>query len=129
MAASDFRRQLEGYGLTTAQILYRLPDHPALLQTYVWQDYDLCPKFPVLNRFLAFWLEKLEGPLHSVTVAHSRLIRPAEIRAVNGVFRLHYATCQNVLGVTRPRPPMADGGSNSGYPRGARTVPRAGEGG
>ena len=24
----NFRRQLEGYGLTTAAILYRLPDHP-----------------------------------------------------------------------------------------------------
>jgi uncharacterized protein Usg len=88
-ASSDFRRQLEGYGLTTAQIFYRLPDHPSLLQTYVWQEYDLFPKFPALNRFLAFWLEKLEGPLHSVTVAHSRLIRPAEIRAVNGEFHLH----------------------------------------
>ncbi len=31
-ASRDFRRQLlEGYGLTTAQILYRLPDHPSLL--------------------------------------------------------------------------------------------------
>jgi uncharacterized protein Usg len=89
LASRDFRHQLEGYGLTTAQILYRLPDHPSLLQTYVWQDYDLCPRFPVLNRFLAFWLETLEGPLHSVTVAHARLIRPAEIRSINGEFRLH----------------------------------------
>ena len=89
MASKDFRRQLEGYGLTTAQILYRLPDHPSLLQTYVWQDYDLCPWFPVLNRFLAFWLEKLEGPLYSVIVAHSRLIKPAELRAIDGEFRLH----------------------------------------
>src|SRR4029077_19379437 len=88
-ASKDFRRQLEGYGLTTAQILYRLPDHPSLLQTYVWQDYDLCPRFPVLNRFLAFWLEKLEGPLYSVTVAHSRLIKPAELRSIGGEFRLH----------------------------------------
>jgi len=85
----DFPRQLDGYGLTTAQILYRLPDHPSLLQTYVWQDYDLCPRFPVLNRFLAFWLDKLEGPLYSVTVAHSRLIKPAELRAIGGEFRLH----------------------------------------
>jgi len=89
IASGDFRRQLEGYGLTTAQILYRLPDHPSLLQTYVWQDYDLCPRFPVLNRFLAFWLEKLEGPLYSVVVAHSRLIKPAELRAIDGEFRLH----------------------------------------
>jgi uncharacterized protein Usg len=85
----DFRRQLEGYGLTTANILYRRPDHPWLLQTYVWQNYDLCPNFPELNKFLNFWLEKLEGPLHSVTVAHARLIKPAEIRAVDGEFRLH----------------------------------------
>jgi uncharacterized protein Usg len=88
-SSKDFRRQMEGYGLTTAHILYRLPDHPLLLQTYVWQDYDLCPRFPALSRFLAFWLETLEGPLHSVTVAHSRLIRPAEIRAVSGELRLH----------------------------------------
>jgi uncharacterized protein Usg len=56
---------------------------------YVWQDYDLCPAFPALNKFLNFWLETLEGPLHSVTVAHARLIKPAEIRAIDGEFRLH----------------------------------------
>jgi uncharacterized protein Usg len=89
MVSSDFRKQVEGYGLTTAHILYRMPDHPSLLQTYVWQEYDLCPNFPVLNKFLNFWLEKLEGPLFSITVAHSRLIKPAEIRALNGEFRLH----------------------------------------
>ena len=87
--SSDFKRQLEGYGLTTAQILYRLPDHPSLLQTYVWQDYDLWPNFPVLQDFLGFWQRQIEGPLHSVTVAHSRLIAPAEFRAVDGVFRLN----------------------------------------
>ncbi len=87
--SQDFRRQLEGYGLTTANILYRRPDHPWLLQTYVWQDYDLCPDFPALNKFLNFWLEELEGPLHSITVAHAKLIKPAEIRAIDGEFRLH----------------------------------------
>jgi uncharacterized protein Usg len=87
--SQNFRRQLEGYGLTTANILYRRPDHQWLLQTYVWQDYDLCPNFPQLNKFLNFWLEKLEGPLHSVTVAHAKLIKPAEIRAIGGEFRLH----------------------------------------
>jgi uncharacterized protein Usg len=89
VASDDFRKQVLGYGLTTAQILYRMPDHPSLLQTYVWQNYDLCPKFPALKDFLAFWQEKLDGPLFSVTVAHSKLIKPAELRAVDGVFRLH----------------------------------------
>ena len=87
--SEDFRWQLAGYGLTTAHILYRLPDYKDILQTYVWQDYDLCPHFPALNKFLNFWLETLEGPLHSVTVAHAKLIKPAEIRAIDGEFRLH----------------------------------------
>ncbi|WP_230533292.1 usg protein [Microvirga roseola] len=88
-ASPDFVRQLAGYGLTTAQILYRIPDHLSLVQEYVWQDYDLYPDFPTLTKFLAFWEETLDGPLHSVTVAHARLIKPAEMRAVNGEFRLH----------------------------------------
>ena len=89
MVSQAFIRQLEGYGLTTATILYRLPDHPKLLQTFVWQEYDLAPKFPVLHKFLDFWARELEGPRHSVTVAHSRLIRPAECQAVDGVLTLH----------------------------------------
>lgn len=89
MASSDFIRQLAGYGLTTATILYRMPDHLHLLQTYVWQDYDLAPRFPELNRFLDFWRREIHGPLHSVEVAHSRLIKPAELSLVDGVFTLN----------------------------------------
>src|ERR1700736_4145901 len=89
VVSEDFRKLALGYGLTTAEILYRMPDHPSLLQTYVWQNYDLFPKFPALQDFLQFWQERLEGPLYSVRVAHSKLIKPAELRAVDGVFRLH----------------------------------------
>ncbi|HEV2556989.1 MAG TPA: usg protein [Microvirga sp.] len=89
MVSKAFIRQLEGYGLTTATILYRMPDHKALLQSYVWQDYDLAPKFPVLLDFLEFWKRELEGPLHSVTVSHCRLIKPAEFKTVDGVLTLH----------------------------------------
>lgn len=87
--SADFIKQLAGYGLATAEILYRLPDHPRVLQTYIWQDYDIAPDFPTLMRFLNFWREKLEGPLHSVRVGHSKLIKPAEIKTIDGEFRLH----------------------------------------
>ena len=89
MVSRDFILQLQGYGLTTAEIRYRLPDHPALLQTYVWQAYDVAPAFPTLQGFLDFWRRELEGPLHSVRVAHQRLIKPSEWRAVDGVIRVH----------------------------------------
>lgn len=83
------RKQLEGYGLTTANIFYRLPDHPKILQNYIWQEYDLHPKFPELRKFLDFWTEKLEGAIHSVTVAHQGLIKPAELKLVGSEYRLH----------------------------------------
>jgi len=84
-----FRRQLEGYSLTTAQILYRMPDCRSLLQSYLWQDYDMAPKFPELQRFLDFWDRELEGPIHSVEVSAVRMIGPNEWKKVDGVFRLH----------------------------------------
>ena len=89
VASPQFVRQLEGFSLTTAEILYRLPDHPTLLQTYVWQDYDMAPRFPVLMKFLAFWRDRLDGPLHSVRVAHVGLIKPTEIHAVRELGLLH----------------------------------------
>jgi uncharacterized protein Usg len=89
MVSPAFMKQLRGYGLTTAHILYRLPDHPRLLQSYVWQDYDLAPDFPVLQRFLDFWRRSLDGPLHSVEVAHSGLIKPAELKIVGSELTLH----------------------------------------
>lgn len=87
--SSEFRLQMEGYGLTTAEIHYHLPDHPSLLQLYVWQDYDLAPAFPELKGFLQYWERELDGPLHSVRVAHHRLIRPSEWRAVEGIITVH----------------------------------------
>jgi uncharacterized protein Usg len=89
MRDSEMELMLKGYGLTTAEILYRLPDHPSVLQTYLWQDYDLAPKFPVLHGFLEFWRSKLEGPLHSIRYTHRKLISPSEWRKVDGEILLH----------------------------------------
>lgn len=75
MAQSGLVLQLNHFRLTTAHILYHMPDHPGLLQSFVWQDYDLAPKFPSLRRFLDFWTRNLDGKLHSVEVASSELLQ------------------------------------------------------
>ncbi len=77
---SQLALQLQGYRLSTAEILFHLPDHPRLLQTFVWQDYDIAPRFPVLNRFLEFWTRQIEGRLHSVRVSGKEIISAAELR-------------------------------------------------
>ena len=71
-------QQIKGYRLTTAEILYHMPDHPGLLQSFVWQDLDMAPRFPVLHKFLDFWARKLDGKLHSVRVGATSLIGPGE---------------------------------------------------
>ena len=82
-------RQLEGYRLITAEILYHLPDHPGLLQTYVWQDLDIAPAFPVLTRFLDFWSHEIEGKLHSVRVGAVGLITPGHWRHAIQEYQIH----------------------------------------
>ena len=76
---ADLGKQvIKDYRLTTAKILYHLPDYPAFLQEYVWQDYDIAPKFPELGKFLQFWTRELDGKLHSVYVANQKLITPGD---------------------------------------------------
>jgi len=89
MAQTTLLRQFEGFSLTTAEILYRLPDYPRLLQTYIWQEYDLAPNFPKLVDFLDYWAANLDGPLYRVRVAHRRLIAPQEFRYIEGELRLN----------------------------------------
>lgn len=69
--------------LTTAEILYHLPDYPALLQSYIWQGYDLAPRFPKLHEFLDFWVSNIEGTLHSVRVANVPILTAPKARVVS----------------------------------------------
>jgi uncharacterized protein Usg len=85
----DLELMLRDYRLTTAEILYHLPDHPALLQSYVWQEFDLAPKFPSLKKFLAFWERELDGKIHSVNVMHAQIIAAHEFRFQNGPIQMH----------------------------------------
>lgn len=89
MTDPDFLTRLQGYGLTTAEIAYHFPDRPALLQVYVWQNFDVAPDFPTLKGFLDYWQRELDGPLHSVRIAHHRLLRPAELVLVDGKLTIH----------------------------------------
>jgi uncharacterized protein Usg len=86
---AEMELMLKGYGLTTAQILYRMPDHPGLLQTFIWQHYDIAPSFPELYRFIDFWKAKIDGALHSIAYTHRRLVAPNEWRNVAGELVLH----------------------------------------
>lgn len=80
---------MRDYRLTTAEILYHMPDHPAVLQTFIWQELDLAPKFPGLQKFLDFWSRELDGKVHSVRVASAELITPPKWQHNTAQFWVH----------------------------------------
>lgn len=77
------------YRHATAEIIYHMPDHLDVLQSFIWQHLDIAPDFPVLRRFLEYWERNLDGPIHSVEVTRARLMRPEELRYTRHLLRLH----------------------------------------
>ena len=86
---SETELMLRGYGLTTAKLFYRMPDYKNVLNTFVWQEYDLAPDHPKLFEFIEFWLDTIEGPLHSVQYTHRKLLSSGEWRQIVGEFTVH----------------------------------------
>lgn len=82
-------KQLRGYRLATAEIIYRLPDHPKILQSFVWQHLDIAPDYPELMRFLSFWNKEIEGPIYEVKVGRKSILGPNEIARADHLLTLH----------------------------------------
>lgn len=79
---SDFENQLRGERLTTAEVLYYMPDHPALLQAFLWQTQDHAPDFPRIRQFLDHWKREVEAVIHSVRVSIVGGVSPGQFRRV-----------------------------------------------
>ncbi|MFZ1987678.1 MAG: hypothetical protein WAV21_01425 [Minisyncoccia bacterium] len=80
--------------LVIAEIYYRMPDYPSILQAYIWQELDVPPEYRELHGFLDFWDENLEGKIYSVKIANRYLVKPGELRIrrklrIHTEFRLH----------------------------------------
>ena len=89
MQARETELMLKGYGLTTAELFYRMPDYQNVLNSFIWQEYDLAPDHPRLFKFIAFWQAEIEGPLHSVRFTHRKMIGPGQWRKVTEELTLH----------------------------------------
>ena len=100
MVSRDFACQLEGYGPTTASMLYRMPDHRSLLQEFIWQEYDLAPRFPELDKLLAFWSANL-GDNAEAAVGCLREVQQQPFPRVVNVGKRALAVEPIVLGAMR----------------------------
>ena len=89
MEISETELMLKGYGLTTAEFFYHMPDYTHVLNTFVWQSYDLAPDHPRLFEFVEYWQSEIDGPLHSIRFVHRKQVSAGEWRHVTGEFTLH----------------------------------------
>ncbi|HVN01732.1 MAG TPA: hypothetical protein VMT68_16125 [Caulobacteraceae bacterium] len=89
MAESELARQIRGQRLTTAEVIYYLPDHPALLQSFLWQTLDFPPEFPRVCQFLEFWRSEIDAVIHSVTCSAVGIIAPARLDVSREIGVLH----------------------------------------
>lgn len=84
----DLQLELEGYRLITAEIVYYLPDHPDLLQVFIWQTLDRPPHFPRLRAFLNFWQHNIEGKLFSVKIGYVEDVGASKARFAKYQFNI-----------------------------------------
>ncbi|MEZ5955607.1 MAG: aspartate-semialdehyde dehydrogenase [Hyphomonadaceae bacterium] len=82
METDEFALRLRGWSLATAEVLYYMPDHPALLQSFIWQTLDLAPSYPRIHKFLDFWRAEIQAVIHSVQLASGEVLAPAKVRNV-----------------------------------------------
>lgn len=78
---TEFEAQLRGARLTTAEVTYFMPDHPALLQEFLWQTQDVAPDFPRMRAFLEHWRREIEAVIHSVRLSVAGGVGPVHFRA------------------------------------------------
>jgi uncharacterized protein Usg len=83
MSHNELSMRLSGWRLATAEVLYYMPDHPALLQTFTWQTLDLAPSYPRIHQFLEFWRREIDAVIHSVQLATGETLAPARIQTAN----------------------------------------------
>ena len=88
-AMSEFERRLRGERLTTAEVLYYMPDHPNLLQRFTWQTLDLAPDYPRVHRFLQFWRREIVAVIHSVTLSAEGVVQAPRVRIAGEIGTLH----------------------------------------
>jgi uncharacterized protein Usg len=89
MTTHDFKAQLDGGRLTTAEVLYYIPDHPKLLQSFLWQTVDIAPEYPRVHSFLEFWRREIDAVIHSVSVSTVGIITPPKVRFADFVGQIH----------------------------------------
>lgn len=86
MGTDEFSLRLQGWRLATAEVLYYMPDHPSLLQSFIWQTLDLAPSYPRIHKFLDFWRAEIDAVIHSVRLASGETLAPARVRRVDTLF-------------------------------------------
>jgi uncharacterized protein Usg len=57
--------------LVTLDIYYWMPDYENILQRFVWQTFDVKPKYPRIHRFLDYWHNNIDAIVNEIRISES----------------------------------------------------------
>lgn len=52
-----------GFELVTTKVLYRMPDHPSVLNTFIWRTHDQPPALLRVRAFIDHWQAEIEAQI------------------------------------------------------------------
>lgn len=86
---TSFYQQLnDNFRLASILVVYRLPDHHSILQEFFWQTLDNPNGYPRMMKFINYWIEHIEAPIHSVKIANTEIISPNNFESVSKYYEL-----------------------------------------
>ncbi len=74
--------------LVTMEVIYHMPDHPDILQSFLWQNEDIVPDYPKAKTFVEHWIENIEAKINRILLGHKQDTLPPEYLFADYEFNL-----------------------------------------
>jgi uncharacterized protein Usg len=78
--------KIDKWELTTIHIYYWMPDYLHILNLFSFQDDDVPPEYPRMQRFVKYWEENLEARIKEIQIGSTD---QSEIRLIDKYFHIN----------------------------------------
>ena len=78
--------KIDKWELTTIHVYYWMPDYLHILNLFSFQDDDIPPEYPRMQRFVKYWEENIEAKIKEIQIGS---INQSEIRLIDKYFHIN----------------------------------------
>ena len=78
--------KIDKWELTTILVYYWIPDYQHILNLFSFQDDDVPPEYPRMQRFVKYWEENIEARIKEIQIGS---VNQSDIRRVDKYFHIN----------------------------------------